>query len=387
LNTALCLFTDSREPSGVGVHMLALAAELRDRYDISFVCPPTPAGVPFLERAAAMGLETLPVDLDRGAGTAERFCGWLRARKVQIFHCHAGIGWEGHMGVYAAREAGVPVVVRTEHLPYLITKPNEREEHLRAVQAVDRLICVCKEAAASFRQAGIPGWKISVVLNGTDHRPARPDRMAVRRRLGLPPEACIVLTVGRMTEQKGHLYLAEAAPAVIEREPNTFFAWVGGGPLERELRRKVGRLGLEKKVLFLGGRGDVSELMASSELLALPSLFEGLPLSALEAMAAGLPVVGTRVCGTSEAVTDGVTGRLVEPADPGALAGAILEVLQQPGLAARLGAAGRREVKRKFGAARMARETAAIYGELLPATAEGELRIASYPPMPAYQNS
>jgi glycosyltransferase involved in cell wall biosynthesis len=148
----------------------------------------------------------------------------------------------------------------------------------------------------------------------------------------------------------------------------------------------VGGMGVQSRVLFLGGRADVPELMAGSDLLALPSLFEGLPLSALEAMAAGLPVVGTRVCGTSEAISDGVTGRIVEPADPQALADAILEVLQQPGLAARLGAAGRLRVKQKFGAARMARETAAIYEELLQAPAGRDLEIAGYPALSAYQN-
>ena len=133
-------------------------------------------------------------------------------------------------------------------------------------------------------------------------------------------------------------------------------------------------MGLAGRVLFLGQRDDVPELMAGSDLLALPSLFEGLPLSALEAMAAGLPVVGTRVCGTSEAVLDGVTGRLVEPGDPEALAEAIVEVLQAPGLAARMGAAGRLRVEREFGAARMACETAAIYEELRARAGQSNFR-------------
>src|ERR671936_376956 len=102
-----------------------------------------------------MGLETLALDLGRDSGAGEVLCRWLVSREVEVFHCHAGIGWEGHGGVYAAHQAGVRVVVRTEHLPYLLTKPREREEHLRAVWVVDRLICVCEQAAASYREAGV----------------------------------------------------------------------------------------------------------------------------------------------------------------------------------------------------------------------------------------
>ena len=111
----------------------------------------------------------------------------------------------------------------------------------------------------------------------------------------------------------------------------------------------------------------MADLMAAADLVVLPSLFEGLPLVVLEAMAAGLPVVGTRVCGTTEAVCDGMTGRLVEAQDAAALADAVLEVLERPELAARWGDARRRRFEREFQPARMARETAAVYEELLGA--------------------
>jgi glycosyltransferase involved in cell wall biosynthesis len=152
---------------------------------------------------------------------------------------------------------------------------------------------------------------------------------------------------------------------VLGRVPQAHFVWAGTGPLESALRQQAAARGLGGHVHLLGHRTDVGALLAAAGVCVLPSLFEGLPLAVLEAMAAGVPVVGTRVCGTAEAVRDGCTGRLVAPRDPAALAGAILEVLECPALAACWGAAGRRRVRRHFSARRMARATARVYGELI----------------------
>jgi len=383
VHPSVCLFTDSLEPSGLGEHMLTLAVELQASYDLSFVCPATSHGRPLLDRAARMGLPTLALAPDGQPGS--ELGRWLRGRQVQLFHSHAGIGWEGHGGIYAAREAGVPVVIRTEHLPYLITEPRERKDHRRLMPRVDRLICVSKHAHASFVEAGVRPEQLQVVRNGIHPRPARADREGVRARLGLSSEARLVLAVGRLTEQKGHRYLVQAAPRVIEQEPRAQLVVVGQGELADDLRELVRALGLEGRVHFVGQRPDVPELLAAADLFVLPSLFEGLPLVALEAMAAGRPVVGTWGCGTAEAVADGVTGRLVFPRDATALAAAILEALQQPALAARWGMAGRMRLEREFRAERMARETASVYEEVLVRThapavgATGRSPVAAHP--------
>jgi glycosyltransferase involved in cell wall biosynthesis len=123
--------------------------------------------------------------------------------------------------------------------------------------------------------------------------------------------------------------------------------------------------GLESVVRFLGQRDDVPALLAASDLVVLPSLFEGLPLIILEAMAAGRPVVATRTSGTDEAVLDGKTGRLVPSGNPQALAAGVVEALSSPELAVRWGAAGRERWRREFTAVRMVRQTAAIYENLL----------------------
>ena len=135
----------------------------------------------------------------------------------------------------------------------------------------------------------------------------------------------------------------------------------GDGPLARELRIQARSLGVAAHVHLLGARRDVAALLAAAHLFVLPSHFEGLPLAPLEAMAAGVPVVGTAVCGTAEVVANRVTGRLVAARSPRLLAAAIIEHLARPDLAQRRGAAGRERVERHFTAERMVRETAACY--------------------------
>jgi len=348
----------------VGEHMLTLAAELRASFTITFVCPPSPAGLVFLKRAARLGLAVLPLAApyhERAAvGELER---WLAANPCDIFHVHAGIGWEGFGGVEAARAAGIRAIVRTEHLPYLLTHPTQQLDHRRIVGNVDRLICVSEAARQSFAASGLPASRLRVVHNGISTLPLYGDRRAVRAELALADDAPLVLTVGRLVEQKGHRYLLAAIPSILAQVPAAQFLWVGEGPLRGVLQAESATLGLN--VHLLGRRDDVPRLLAAADLFVLPSLFEGLPLVVLEAMAAGLPIVGTNVSGTSEVVRDGVSGRLVPAADAPALAAAISGLLTNPALARRMGAAGRDWGRSHFSAARMAAETAAIYRELL----------------------
>ena len=197
----LCLFTDSLDPSGVGEHMLTLAAELRPSYRISLVCPPHPPGLALLARARALNLGTLALEA-RGTWAEDSLAQWLRTERVDLFHVHAGIGWEGHHGIYAAQIAGVRNVVRTEHLPDLLTDPRQRADYQLVIGAVDRVICVSEGVCSSLRRAGVPIEKLRVVRNGIN-RPTRPvlgpdERRDLRARLKLPPDARIVLSAGRL---------------------------------------------------------------------------------------------------------------------------------------------------------------------------------------------
>ncbi|MFN2469491.1 MAG: glycosyltransferase [Gaiellaceae bacterium] len=332
--------------------MLTLARGFGPTWEVSLAARGSEAGDRLLQEARAGGLEVLRQVEPR---PYERLEEWLRVRQVDVLHVHAGIAWEGHDAVSAGRQAGVPTIVRTEHLPDVVTAADQRAAYRALVPQLDRVISVSREAAKSYVNAGIPQERIRVVRNGIEPLSARPER------LGLRGDARLVVCVGRLTEQKGFDLLVEAAAELRE----THFYVVGEGPLAGSLQAAIEGRGLTERVHLLGRRDDVPSLLAGANVLAMPSRFEGLPIVALEAMSLGLPVVGTRVCGLTEAVVDGLTGRLVAQDDGRALARALDEVLSSPELAAAWGEAGRRRQRQEFGADRMVAETVAVYDDVL----------------------
>ena len=184
----------------------------------------------------------------------------------------------------------------------------------------------------------------------------------VRSDLGITDTQPIALTVARFTAQKDHATLIQAAGAVLARHPEVRFLFAGDGPLLDDCRAYAETSGVANAVGFLGQRDDVPDLLCAADFFVLPSRFEGLPLSILEAMAAGLPVVSTRVGGTDEVVVEGETGYLVAAGDADQLAGAIIEVVGALDKGASLGAAGRERFHNCFTAARMVSETMRVYG-------------------------
>ncbi|MFZ5800487.1 MAG: glycosyltransferase, partial [Candidatus Omnitrophota bacterium] len=140
---------------------------------------------------------------------------------------------------------------------------------------------------------------------------------------------------------------------------------IGDGPEQQRLADSVQRLGLGAKIIFTGLRKDVREFIRGIDILVLPSLREGLPVAALEAMAAGKPVIATNVGGTPELISDGETGLLVKPADPLALSGALEKLLSDRQLAQTMGERGRKRVENYFSLAKMINETEKLYEECL----------------------
>ncbi len=348
----ICLLTDSRAPSGVGAHMMTLAGGL----DADEVVVAARAGTGLLERAAAEGyaVKALGETDDRGADLAR----WLARAAPDILHVHAGIGWEGHAAVRAARDAGVPVI-RTEHLPYLLTDAGQRDEHRDGASSLARLICVSDAVGDSYRQAGVDPALVATIHNGVGpHRPSR-SRSTLRGEWGVG-DAPVLLMVARFAEQKGHGLLLDALPAIRAAHPDAVVLLAGDGPLLMQTARAVAALGLADMVRMLGSRADVTNLMALADLLLLPSIFEGLPLVALEAMAAGLPVVATAAPGNGEAIEDGVTG-ILSAGDPASFAEAVTTALADRERLAAMGSASIERHGRLFSADRMIADTRAVY--------------------------
>jgi predicted dehydrogenase/glycosyltransferase involved in cell wall biosynthesis len=346
--TRICLLTDSLAPSGVGAHMMMLAEGLAGD-EIVFAGRPATG---LLERAAAKGFAVKMLD-DDAALTR-----WMQRSAPDIVHVHAGIGWEGHAAVRAAQAAGVPVV-RTEHLPYLLTDAAQCDEHRNTSTALARLICVSDAVGDSYRAAGVDPALVETIHNGVGpHRPSR-SRAALRGEWGVG-DAPVLLMVARLSEQKGHALLLDALPAIRAAHPDVIVLLAGEGPLLTQTARAIAAKGLAGTVRMLGTRSDVADLMTLADLLVLPSAFEGLPLVALEAMAAGLPVVATVAPGNAEAIEDGVTGRLTAP-DPASFADAVITLLADRDSLEAMASASIERQQDLFSADRMIADTRAVY--------------------------
>ncbi len=209
--------------------------------------------------------------------------------------------------------------------------------------------------------------KITVICNGVDVKryEQQVDTHEMRQRLGLGTEARLIATVGTLKEQKGHCYLIDAAHKVVPQHPDWHFLLIGDGRLREGLQAQVRQLSLSENIHFLGNRHDVPDLLAASDLFVLPSLWEGLPMALIEAMAASKAVVATAVSGTIQVVIPNQTGLLVPPGDVQPLARAIEQLLTDPMQIQALGAAGKRRVEEGFSAQRQAIEHLELYRRLL----------------------
>jgi glycosyltransferase involved in cell wall biosynthesis len=232
-------------------------------------------------------------------------------------------------------------------------------------RAVDRVIAISEGVRAALLRAGVEAGRIRVVSSGVDVAafadvgPATRD--AVRRAWGIGAEATVVLVVGALEERKGHAVLLDAARRLRPSRPDLRLVFCGDGSARQRLETAAAKLG--GTVVFAGFRSDVAACLAAADVVALPSLHEGLGVAALEAMAAERPVVASRVGGLAEVIVEGETGALVPPGDTEALARAVDRLAADPSLRARLGAAGRARVVARHTMARMAEGTLACYEE------------------------
>ncbi len=354
-------FTDATEFGGAERMILTVAGELpKFGWQPLLVHHGGAAIRRLTDGAAKLGIETRAVPPMRGPGRMGRalaFSRQLRKLAPAAFHAHLSSPSACRYALIAARLAGLPVVATVQLYMPVGGRRAILQQKLLSL-AVDRYIAVSHEVYR--RMSGLclnAPRKLRTVYNGVpigefDHGPAR----ASRRGDGAPS----VLVVARLHSQKGLDYLLSAA--ALLPEARIVVAGEGGQRDSLEAQRRA--LALGDRVELLGHRDDIPALLREADVFVLPSLYEGLPVSVLEAMAAGTPVVATAIGGTDEVVVHGESGLLVPPRDPSALAGAIRQVLSDRDLARRLVIAAKTRVREHFSAEAATRGVSEIYGEL-----------------------
>lgn len=321
-----------------------------------------------------------PIDSLHNARTLRqqlRFARDLRRLRIRIVHAYNF--YPNLFALPAARMARVPLVLASIRDTGVYQTPNQKRAQ-RLMCRLAHCIVVNAEAVRQWLvEEGFRRDKIVVIRNGVDlsRFGTRGDGPRLRRELGIPPGVPIVAVVTRLHELKGLDYFLQAAAAISGRHPEARFLIVGDryglkdravvreDAYQAELEAMATHLGIAHRVVFTGFRLDIPELLAEVAVSVLPSLSEGLSNSLLESMAAGVPVVATRVGGSPEAVEDGVSGLLVPPRDASALARGMDALLGDPVLASNLGGAAARRVVDHFSLESMTRELERLYRRLL----------------------
>ncbi|MCC7032335.1 MAG: glycosyltransferase [Acidobacteria bacterium] len=297
----------------------------------------------------------------------------IREYRPHVVHTHTAKA--GAVGRAAALLCGVPVVVHTFHGHVLrgYFSPLKTRLFVDIERWLGRrssaLVAVSPKVREELLEFGVGRPEnVHVVPLGLDlarFRDFTPSRVEARAALDVPADAFATSIVARLAPIKAHEVFLEAARRLRAERPDAVFLIVGDGERRDELEALAARLGPGASVRFLGWRADLERVYRASDVVALTSRNEGSPVALIEAMAAGCPVVSTRVGGVPDVVTDGETGLLVAMDDAAGVADALRRLAGDRALAARLGAAGQAGVIERYGASRLLRDIDALYQALL----------------------
>jgi L-malate glycosyltransferase len=322
---------------------------------------------PLLKRAAEKGLRTEAVSMpsEWSLSAAWAIARVLKRERIDVIHMHTSHACT--LGGWAARMAGVPVRIISRRVDFSVRSNPFRK--LKYQWGVDRIVAISGGVRDVLINDGLDPDRIEVIRSGIDPRPFDPGFPSgeARREFGIPEQSPVIGCVAHFADHKGHRYLVEAAARVAAEIPDVRFLLVGKGELRPQIELQIKELNLERHMILTGFRNDVPRLLAAMDIVVLSSHLEGLGTSLLDAMAMARPVVATRVGGIPEMVQDGVTGRLVPPRDPVALAGALIDLIRRPGERKRMGEAGRTRMLSAFSAEAMVSATEALYLRILTA--------------------
>jgi len=278
--------------------------------------------------------------------------------------------WSSLFASPLARLCGVPVVVETLHGTEAWRKGWKASNLIdRATTGlVSRYVAVCESDARFLTEKkGVPAKKITVIHNGIEtHRfhSLQGARSAIRNSIGATESHIVLIVVARLHSGKGHRVLLQALHLLTRIHPNLRLVCVGEGEEEAELKNLCHAFALESHVKWMGHQSNIPEWLAAADINVLPTHYEGLPLTILEAMAAGLPTVASAVGGIPDAIESGVSGLLVPPGEPGALASALSTLIRSAATRARMADAARARVTLHFDLSQQVRNTENMYLEL-----------------------
>ena len=292
------------------------------------------------------------------------------ANRPDILHCH--LIPSNIIAKPLGALMGVPLILNHDHtndpqridnklLLALDKTTNRFAHHIIAVAGACRDFLIQHES--------IPPEKITLVPNAIDLRrfsPGNADRAESRNKFGLPIDAKVIAGVGRLNPQKNFSLFLDIAAALAPRFPELRFLLAGEGPEESMLREKARTLGLADRIVFAGYVADTRQVYAAADILLMPSRFEGLPMTLLEAMAMGLPVVASKLDGIAEVIEDGREGFLIESNDTHGFVERCAALLENPAKSSEFAANARAKIEARFSVERMTSAVEAIYDQFLP---------------------
>lgn len=308
----------------------------------------------FLAKVCAAGFPTvqLQADTPQVPAALDELASLLRSTRAGVLVCHTFK--PNVLGRIAARRVGIPCVVVSRGWTWESLKVRVYETLDRVnLRFVDHVVAVSDGQGERVRKVGVPSTRLSVIRNAARLKAfAAPDPAYRDKLRGLfptdTPVSQVVLAAGRLSPEKGFGVLVDTSAAVLRRHPTAGFVLFGEGTERGKLEQRVRELGLAGRVVLPGFTAELDKYLPWADVVTLPSFTEGLPNVALEASAAGVPVVATAVGGTPEVVADGLSGLLVPSGSPERLAESLGRLLSDAELLAKLGDGGRARMRAEF---------------------------------------
>jgi glycosyltransferase involved in cell wall biosynthesis len=369
--TSVLFVIDGAEFGGGERVFLQLASGLKDRYRL-FVATST-NGL-FAWELHRLGIEVFSVDMSRQftLKPIRQIRSIIRNNEIDFLHSQGARA--DFFARFAGRIANAPHILCTVAMPVegfevgRLRKTMYRFMDRLSERYVEKFIVVSESLRKALIEGrGISSQRVARIYNGIELDKFRPDlkQSMLKENWGIAQESPLIGALGRMVWQKGFTYLIEAIPDILQSLPSVRFVIAGDGPLKKELESLSEDLNVKEQVIFPGYIGQIEQFLSNIDILVVPSVLEGFPMVTLEAMAMGIPIVATQINGVTEQISHGQEGILVPPRNPRELAGAVLQLIKDEELGARLGLAARKKIESCFSVERMVRETEQLYLSLL----------------------